>query len=125
MITWRLPGNTCAAEEQIWINLDKVFRDAGFMLWPKTPNVLHSILRVADYPSSSGFGYAIPSRGKDGVGSLKKLRQFEYRVCISICLFNPFLISIDRIHSREPHVHEMVWMSSSALSSLERKGMTI
>ena len=87
MITWRLPGNTCAAEEQIWINLDKVFHDAGFMLWPKTPNILHSILRIADYPSSSGFGYAIPSRGKDGVGSLRKLRQFEYRVCTFLSVY--------------------------------------
>ena len=66
------------AEERIWINLDKVFRDAGFTLWPHSH---FSILRIADYPSSSGFGYAIPSRGKEGVGSLKKIRQFEYTVC--------------------------------------------
>jgi hypothetical protein len=110
------------AEEQIWINLDKVFRDAGFTLWP---HAIVSILRIADYPSSSGFGYAIPSRGKEGVGSLRDLRRFEYRVCIFICLFNPCLISIDRIHACELHVLEMDLMSSFALSSLETKGMTI
>ena len=39
-------------------------------------------LRIGDYPSSSGFGYAMPSRGKgNGVGALGMLREFEYRVC--------------------------------------------
>ena len=120
--TWRLPGDNCEVEEQIWINLNEVFRDAGFTFWP---NAFCSMLRIADYPSSSGFGYAIPTRGKEGVGSLKKLRQFEYHVCCFICLFNSCLRSIDRIHSRELHVPEMDLMSSSALSSLEMKGITI
>ena len=79
MSIWRLPAEKDLdnAEEGIWIILDKVFRDAGFTLWP---HVHFSILRIADYPSSSGFGYAIPSRGKEGVGALRKLRQFEYTV---------------------------------------------
>ena len=82
-----MPGETVEADEEIWIKLEKVFRDAGFTLWS---HALSSILKIADYPSSSGFGYAIPSRGIDGVlGSLRKLRQFEYSVCvIFICLFN-------------------------------------
>ena len=77
--TWRVPGETVEADEEIWIKLEKVFRDAGFTLWS---HALSSILKICDYPSSSGFGYAIPSRGIDGVlGSLRKLRQFEYSVC--------------------------------------------
>ena len=119
---WRIPGTSYAAHEQIWINLDKVFRDAGFTLWP---NALFSILRIADYPSSGGFGYAIPTRGKEGVGSLKKLRQYNYHVCSFICLFNPCLMSIDRIHFRELHVPKVDSMSSSVLSLLEKKGLTI
>ena len=88
--TWRVPGNNCEADERIWIILDKVFRDAGFTLWP---NVAFSSLKIADYPSSSGFGYAIPTRRKgDGVGSLALLREFEYNVCTFICLFIPCLI---------------------------------
>ena len=122
MCTWTLPGDTYEAEEQIWINLDKVFRDAGFTLWP---NALFFVLRIADYPLSSGFGYAIPTRGKDGVGALEMLREFEYHVCSFIGLFNSCLISVDRIHSPELHVPEMDLMSSSALSSLETKDMNI
>ena len=79
METWRVPGRGHAMEEQIWINLDKVFRDAEFSLWPYA---LWSILRISEYPSSSGFGYAIPTRGKKGVGSLAELREFQYNVCI-------------------------------------------
>ena len=75
--TWRIPGDY-AAHEQIWINLDNVFRDAGITLWP---NAFSLILRIADYPSSSGFGYTIPTRGKEGAGSLKRLRQYNYHVC--------------------------------------------
>ena len=80
-----MPGRTLEAHEEIWIKLEKVFRDAGFTLWS---HALSFILKIADYPSSSGFGYAIPSRGINGVlGSVSKLRQFEYSVCgIFICL---------------------------------------
>ena len=50
---------------------------------------------------------AIPTGGK-GVGSLKKLRQFNYHLCSFICLFNPCLIS-DGIYldSREPEMDLM------------------
>ena len=78
MSTWRLPGDSYATEHQIWINLDKVFRDAGFTLWP---NAFCFLLRIADYPSSSGFAYVIPTRGKKGVGALEMLREFDCRVC--------------------------------------------
>ena len=92
--TWRNPGNTCEVDEQIWINLDEVFRDAGFKLWP---NVFHSLLMISDYPSSSGFGYAIPTRREKGVGSLVNLRKFDYNVCIFI--FIPPLPNILLIES--------------------------
>ena len=90
MSIWRLPAekDLDKAEERIWIILDKVFRDAGFTLWP---HVHFSILRIADYSSSSGFGYANPSRGNEGVGSLRKLRQFEYTVS-SFYLSNSTLV---------------------------------
>ena len=74
--TWRLPGDD-DAEHQIWINLDKVFRDAGFILWPLAFSFM---LRIADYPSSSGFGYVIPTRGKKGAGALGMLLDFDCRV---------------------------------------------
>ena len=83
--TWRIPGNSNEAEEQIWINLDKVFRDAGFNLWP---NTFYSLLMISDYPSSSGFGYAIPTRAEKGVGSLVNLRKFDYRVCSFISILS-------------------------------------
>ena len=78
---WKIPSSF-EENEQIWRNLEKVFRDAGFTFWP---SALLNLLRVSDYPSSSGFGYVIPSRGKEGVGSLKKILQFNYPVC-SFCL---------------------------------------
>ena len=83
------------------------------------------MLRIPDYPSSSGFGYTIPTRGKNGVGALAMLREFDYHVCRFICLFYSCLTCIDRIHSRELHVPEMDLMSLSASSSLETNGMTI
>jgi hypothetical protein len=123
MQTWRLPGNSYEVEEQIWINLDKVFRDAGFTLWP---HAFWSTLRISEYPTLSGFGYAIPTRGNAGVGSLEELREFQYHVCIVfIRLFYPCLTFADRIRARELHVPEMDLMLSSALSSLETKDMTI
>ena len=126
--SWRIPGRSHETRredlEQIWIKLDKVFRDAGFTLWT---HAFSFVLTIADYPSSSGFGYALPSRGNEGVGSLKKLRHFQYHVCsfyLSIQL-TLRLIFIDRIHSRELHVPEMGLMSSSESSSLETKDTTI
>ena len=85
METWRVPGRGHAMEEQIWINLDKVFRDAGFTLWP---HIFYFLLRVAEYPSSSGFGYVIPTRGNVGVGSLEDLREFEYHVCTVLFVYS-------------------------------------
>ena len=85
METWRVPGNSSEEEEQIWINLDKVFRDAGFSLWPYA---FWSKLRISEYPSSSGFGYAIPSRGNVGLGSLAKLCEFQYHVCVVLSVFS-------------------------------------
>ena len=120
--TWRLPGDNYKLEEQIWINLDKVFRDAGLTLWP---HAFYSTLRIRDYPSSGGFGYVLPTRGKKGAGGLAKLLDFNYNVCSFICLFYPCLTSIDRIHSRELHVPGMDLMLSFASSSLETNGMSI
>ena len=119
--TWRVPGETY--EEQIWINLDKVFRDAGIMLWS---NAYHCVLRIPDHASSSGFGYVIPTRIKGAVGSLSMLREFNYLVCslVFYSTLNQHLLR-DRMHACELHVPEMDLMSSSALSSLERMGMTI
>ena len=85
METWRLPGDDYEEEEQIWINLDKVFRDAGFTLWP---HVIYFMLRISEYPLSSGFGYALPSRGNLGVGSLAKLREFQYHVCKVLSVYS-------------------------------------
>ena len=85
MKTWRVPGNSSEEEEQIWINLDKVFRDAGFSLWPYA---CWSTLRIPEYPSSSGFGYAIPSRGSVGVGSLADLRDFQHHVRIVLSVYS-------------------------------------
>ena len=85
-----MPGRTLEDHEEIWIKLENVFRDAGFTLWP---HALFFVLKIADYPSSSGFGYAIPSRGIDGVlGSLSKLRQFEYRVCVILSVYSDPLV---------------------------------
>ena len=53
------------------------------------------------------------------------LRAFNYIVCNLIHLSYPFLIFTNRIHASELHVLEMDFMSSSALLSLETKGMTI
>ena len=65
------------AEEKIWINLNKVFRDVGIILWP---NAYCCTLRIPDHPSSSGFCYVIPIRVKGAVGSLAMLREFNYLV---------------------------------------------
>jgi hypothetical protein len=47
-------------EEQIWRGLDEVFRDAGLALW--TYAFLCAFTSPGrTYPSSSGFGYAIPT----------------------------------------------------------------
>ena len=91
METWRIPGSSHEVEEQIWINLNKVFRDAGFTLWP---HAFCSMLRVFENPSSSGFGYVIPTRGNVGVGpgSLKMLREFQYHVCIVLTVYSTTLV---------------------------------
>jgi hypothetical protein len=81
--TWRMPGNSNEAEEKIWRDLDQVFRDGGYTLWP------HAFLSTLGspgktYPLSSGFGYATPSRGitneETPVGTARKLLRFDYTV---------------------------------------------
>ena len=77
---WRRPG-IVEDEEQIWKYLDEVFRDAGFTLWTRA---FFSIFRSPGltYPSSSGFGYAIPTRiDSNQLGSVGRLRQFQFPVC--------------------------------------------
>ena len=92
------------------------------LLFGRTLSVPRS--EFSKHPFSSGFGYLIPTCGEVGVGSVAKLRQYQYRICSFIRLFYPGPCSItftDRIHSRELHVLEMDLMLSSALSSLEAK----
>ena len=70
------------------INLEKVFRDAGFMLWP---NVFCSMLRIPDYPLSSKFGYTIITR-TSRIAALGNLRIFEYRDRIVVLSVNSTLV---------------------------------
>ena len=63
-------------------NWEKKFRDAGFTIWP---HALYSSFRIADLPSLSGFGNAIPYSGKDGIESLC---EFEYTVCIVLSVYS-------------------------------------
>ena len=82
--TWRIPGNCQEAEEKIWQDLDEVFRDRGFALWA---NAFCCTLVAPSEPSqlSSGFAYATPSRGiGDGLGTVDRLRRFDYIVCLLI-----------------------------------------
>ncbi|PPQ81146.1 hypothetical protein CVT25_015198, partial [Psilocybe cyanescens] len=76
--TWRSPGNSWEAENQIWFDLDDVFRDAGYTLWP---HALNSTLHTPGdtYPLSSGFGYSTPNRIQPtGPGTLARLRRFNF-----------------------------------------------
>jgi hypothetical protein len=81
--TWRIPGESCEAEEKIWQNLDQVFNDHGYTLWP---NSHLSILASpgGSYPISSGFGYVTSSRGivnkVDPAGTARRLTRFNYIV---------------------------------------------
>ncbi|KDR79362.1 hypothetical protein GALMADRAFT_154278 [Galerina marginata CBS 339.88] len=74
---WRIPGDCVEAEEQIWKDLDEVFRDAGLILWSH----LHSSVLSAPentYPPSNGFGYVIPFRSDpQAIGGATWLRQFQ------------------------------------------------
>ena len=96
----------------------------GIILWP---NAYCCTLWNSVLPSSSGFGYVIPTRGKKGVGSLAMLRKFNNLVrslIRQIPPILPYLTSTGKIHAYKLHVPEMGLMSSSALSSLEMKGTT-
>ncbi|KAF8806766.1 hypothetical protein BYT27DRAFT_7100370 [Phlegmacium glaucopus] len=78
--TWRQPGKCPEAEEKVWMDLDQVFRDAGFTLWP---HAFFSILKApgSEFPLSSGFGYAVSSRqmeAPNSIGTVGRLRSFEY-----------------------------------------------
>ena len=80
--TWRIPGNCQEAEEKIWTDLYRVFRDAGFTLWP---NAFCSTLKTPGliFPLSSGFGYATSSRRltpENGPGTVGRLRRYDYSV---------------------------------------------
>ena len=83
--TWRMPGESHEAEEKIWQDLDPVFRDRGYTLWPYA--FLSTILSPGkSYPKSSGFGYATSSRGierQDHLGTARLLIQFDYIVRFS------------------------------------------
>lgn len=58
------------SSEQIWMNLDKVLRDAGFTLWP---DVHISYLRIADHLSRQA-GLA-PYHSWNGIGALGLSRE--------------------------------------------------
>ena len=75
-----MPGSE-EGEEQIWSVLDEVFRDAGFTLWTKG---IFSTLKSpgGTYPLSSGFGYATPFRtDPNQIGTVGRLRRFDFTVC--------------------------------------------
>ena len=81
--TWRMPGTTYEDEEKIWQDLDQVFRDAGYILWPwRFCSTL--VTPGKTIPLSSGFGYATPTRGisneKSIAGTIKHLQHFDYIV---------------------------------------------
>ncbi|KAF8964364.1 kinase-like domain-containing protein [Flammula alnicola] len=78
--TWRMPGESEEAEEQIWIDLEEVFHKAGFTLWP---HAFGPVLRTPGntYPLSSGYGYATPARtnyDQTQSGAVGRLRRFDY-----------------------------------------------
>jgi hypothetical protein len=78
-----MPGDSHEAEEKIWLDLDRVFSDRGYILWPNAfLSTLGSPGRT--YPLSSGFGYATPSRGivheVSDLGTAHRLMQFDYIV---------------------------------------------
>ena len=78
-----MPGDSHEAEEKIWEDLDRVFRDAGYELWQHA--FLSTIVSPGKtYPRSSGFAYATPTRGieneKHPAGTARRLRRFDYIV---------------------------------------------
>ncbi|KAF8150588.1 kinase-like domain-containing protein [Crassisporium funariophilum] len=78
LATWREPGNSWEQQNQIWIDLEDVFRDAGITLWPNA--FCCTLLTPGNtYPLASGFGYATAYRtSPDGPGTLSRLRRFDY-----------------------------------------------
>jgi len=63
------------------MNLDHLFRDAGYFLWP---NAFNSTLESPGlaFPLSSGFGYAVSTRSQmapDSIGTVGRLQRFEYK----------------------------------------------
>ena len=79
---WRLPGSV-EDEEQIWRDLEEVFRDAGvtdsesrfgqMLSYPPSGALVERTQGL-----SSGFGHAIPTRTDPGkMGTVGNLLQFE------------------------------------------------
>ena len=65
------------------MDLDRIFRDSGYSLWL---HAFYSVLKSPGltFPLSSGFGYAASAgslMAPNSVGSVGRLRQFEYTVC--------------------------------------------
>jgi len=64
------------------MDLDPIFQAAGYSLWP---HAFSSILKSPGlaFPLPSGFGYAVSTRSQmapDSIGSVGRLRRFEYGV---------------------------------------------
>jgi hypothetical protein len=89
LVAWRSPSRGLKGGEQMWKDIDEILRDEGYLQWPHD---YFQLLRSPGltYPLSSGFAYAIPSRSEpNGIGSIGKLREYEYTVCAVSCLFLP------------------------------------
>ena len=123
---WRLPGSE-EMNEQIWNNLDEVFQEAGFTLWPYG-GWGFQFFPGGTHPSVTGFGYVSPFRSHfNAVGGLVNLQTFQYLVCRLDRLFSPFsrFILKCRIPSVEPPAPEMDLMSLSALLLMEKRATII
>ncbi|KAG5638071.1 hypothetical protein H0H81_002039, partial [Sphagnurus paluster] len=86
---WRQPGSSWEDEEKIWKDLDEVFREAGFTLWP---HQFCAVVKTPDltYPISNGFGYASPGRTDlNRIGNVGMLRRFDYTNPLSRAIRTP------------------------------------
>jgi hypothetical protein len=69
--------------KRIWEPLNAVFREAGLTPWPVDfPSMLKS---PTEFVLSSGFGYAILSKGVEGRGGARWLGWLMYPVRILHC----------------------------------------
>ncbi|KAF8161987.1 kinase-like domain-containing protein [Pholiota molesta] len=77
LATWRHPSDAVAEHEQIWIDLDEVFLNAGFSLW-RMNRLGSAVVAPPGYPFANGFGYAAGHRTDlEGLGSPRDLRVFH------------------------------------------------